>query len=102
MIKEDYGITRKPITTRNPESNAIIERVHHVVGKILRTFEFQDNYLDEENPWKGILSATTFAVRSTYHMTLQKTPGQLVFGRDMILTSITLPTGNTYEHVNKP
>ena len=25
-----------------------------------------------------------FAVHSTYHTTLQKTPGQLVFGRDMI------------------
>jgi hypothetical protein len=84
MIKEDYGITRKPITTRNPQANAIIERVHQVVGNILRTFELQDNYLDEEDPWKGILSATAFAVRSTYHMTLQKTPGQLVFGRDMI------------------
>ena len=84
MIKEDYGITRKPITTRNPQANAIIERVHQVVGNILRTFELQDNYLDEENPWKGILSATAFAVRSTYHTTLQKTPGQLVFGRDMI------------------
>ena len=43
------------------------------------------NYLDEDNPWKGILSATAFAVRSTYHTTLKKSPGQLVFGRDMIL-----------------
>ena len=32
----------------------------------------------------GVLSAATFAVRVTYHTTLQKTPGQLVFGRDMI------------------
>jgi hypothetical protein len=41
-------------------------------------------YLDEEDPWKGIISATAFAVRATYHTTLQKSPGQLVFGRDMI------------------
>ena len=34
--------------------------------------------------WKGILSATAFAVQSTFHTTLQQTPGQLVFGRDMI------------------
>jgi hypothetical protein len=33
---------------------------------------------------RGILSATAFAVRATYHTTLQKSPGQLVFGRDMI------------------
>ena len=31
-----------------------------------------------------MLAATAFAVRSTYHTTLKKTPGQLVFGRDMI------------------
>ena len=84
MVKNDYGIKTKPITTRNPQANAIVERVHQVIANIIRTFELQDNYLDEDDPWKGILAATAFAVRSTYHTTLQKTPGQLVFGRDMI------------------
>lgn len=84
MLKNDYGIKRKPITVRNPQANAIVERIHQVIGNIIRTFELQDNYLDEDDPWKGILSATAFAVRSTYHTTLQRTPGQLVFGRDMI------------------
>ena len=84
MIKEDYGIKGKPITVRNPQANAIVERVHQVIGNIIRTFELEDNYLDEENPWKGILSATAFAVRSTFHTTLHNSPGQLVFGRDMI------------------
>ena len=49
-----------------------------------RTFELETNYLDQDDPWKGILSATAFVVRSTYHTTLKKTPGQLVSGRDMI------------------
>jgi hypothetical protein len=40
--------------------------------------------LDEDDPWKGILAATAFAIYATYHITLQKSPGQLVFGRDMI------------------
>jgi hypothetical protein len=81
---DDYGIHKKPITTRNPQANAIVERVHQVIGNIVRTFELQDNSLDEDDPWKGILSATAFAVRATYHTTLQKSPRQLVFGRDMI------------------
>lgn len=85
MIKEDYGIKAKPITVRNPQANAIVERVHQVIGNIIRTFELENNYIDEDDPWKGILSATAFAIRSTYHTTLQSTPGQLVFGRDMIL-----------------
>jgi transposase InsO family protein len=84
MIKNDYGVKAKPITVRNPQANAIVERVHQVIGNIIRTFELEYNYLDEEDPWKGILSATAFAVRSTFHTTLQNSPGQLVFGRDMI------------------
>jgi hypothetical protein len=61
-----------------------VERVHQVIGNIIRTFELESNYLDEEDPWKGILSVTAFAVRSTFHTTLRNTPGQIVFGRDMI------------------
>ena len=41
--------------------------------------------MDEEDPWTGILSAVMFALRSTYHTTLEATPMQLVFGRDAIL-----------------
>jgi hypothetical protein len=33
----------------------------------------------------GILVAIAFALRSMYHTTLQATPGQLIFGRDMVL-----------------
>ena len=84
MIEEDYAVKAKPITVRNPQANAIVERVHQVIGNIIRTFELESNYLDEDDPWKGILSATAFAVRSTFHTTLRNTPGQLVFGRDMI------------------
>jgi len=29
---DDYGIKRKPITVRNPQANAIVERVHQVIG----------------------------------------------------------------------
>jgi hypothetical protein len=42
-------------------------------------------YYDPDDPWGGILVAVAFALRSTYHMTLQATPGQLIFGRDMVL-----------------
>ena len=61
-----------------------MEQVHHVIGSMIRTFELENNYLDETDPWAGISVATAFAVRSTYHTTLQASPGQLVFGRDMI------------------
>ena len=80
---QDYGVKKKPITVRNPQANAVVERIHQTIANIIRTFELQNGWLDEKEPWKGILSATAFAVRSTFHSTLQKTPGQLVFGRDL-------------------
>jgi hypothetical protein len=84
MVREDYGLKIKPITTRNPQANAIIERVHQTMGSIIRSFDVQ--HMDEKDPWSGILAATMFAVRATYHITtLQATPMQLVFGCDAIL-----------------
>jgi hypothetical protein len=84
MIKNDYGIKGKPITVRNPQANAIVERVYQAIWNIIQTFELESNYLNEDDPWKGILSATAFAVRSTFHTSLQSNPGPIVFGRDMI------------------
>ena len=42
-------------------------------------------YADEDDPWKVILSAETFYIHSIFHTTNRKSPGQLVFERDMIV-----------------
>jgi hypothetical protein len=60
-----------------------VARVHKVIGNIIQTFELKSNYLDEDDPWKRIPSASAFAVRSIFHTNLQITTGQLVFGRDI-------------------
>jgi hypothetical protein len=39
----DYGVKKKPITTRNPQANAIVERVHQTISNIIRTFELHAN-----------------------------------------------------------
>ena len=82
--QNEYGIKTKPSLTKNPQSNAIIERIHQVISNMIKTFELENIPLDPKDPWSGILAATAYAVRSTYHTTLQATPGQLVYGRDMI------------------
>ena len=84
MIQKDYGIKRKPITTRNPQANAILERIHQTIGNMIRALQVQEAEVDEEDPWTGILSAIAFATRATIHTTLQATPAQLVFGRDAV------------------
>ena len=65
-----------------------MEWVHQVIGNIIRTFELENNYLDTNDPWKGILSAMAFAVCSTFHTTLKQSPGQVIIGRDMMLNII--------------
>ena len=82
---DNYGLIKKPSTTYNPQSNGIVERVHAVLNDMLRTFELEERELDDSDPWSEFLSAAAFAIRATYHTTLQATPAQLVFGRDMIL-----------------
>ena len=84
-LKQDYGITCKPITTRNPQANAILERAHHKIGNILRTFQVNDTEVKTKDPWSGIFSAVIFAMSSTVHTPMQATPMQLVFGRAEIM-----------------
>ena len=96
MVKNDYGLKLKPITTRNPQANAIIERVHQTIGNIIRTFNVPA--MDSNDPWTGMLAATMFAARATCHTTLQALPMQLVFGRDAIL-NITHITD--WEHIRQ-
>ena len=70
MCQNDYGLKRKPITTRNPQSNASIKRIHQTIGNIIRTFDVSN--IVNNDPWSGTLAATMFADRVTYHTTLQQ------------------------------
>ena len=82
MCRNKYGLNRKPIITRNPQPNAIIEQIHQTIGNIIRTFDVSN--IVNNDPWYGIISATIFAVRENYHTTLQASPMQIVFFRDVI------------------
>jgi hypothetical protein len=84
-LEEEYGVTVNKITTRNPQANAIIERIHQTIGNMIRTFMVDERDFDDVNTIPGLLSAVAFAVRATVHTTLNATPSQLVFGRDAIL-----------------
>ena len=83
MCQNEYGIKRKPITTRNPQSNTIIKKIHQTIGNTILTFDVSN--IVNNSPWSGILAATMFAVRVTYHTTLQASPMQIVFGQDAVL-----------------
>ena len=84
MIEQDYGIKTKPCTVWNPQANSILVLIHQVLSECIKIYELEKYYLDEQDPWAGILSAAAFAICSTYHTTLKVMPGQLVFGQEMI------------------
>ena len=77
MIENDYQITKRPATTRNPQSNSIIERVHQTIGDMLRTFELPKSEIEGSMALKGIFSVLMFAVHSTYHTMLKLCPCNL-------------------------
>jgi transposase InsO family protein len=93
----NYGIKAKPTTSYNPQANSMVERVHQVLGNMLRTQRIDDTLSDNKS-WENFLSAAAWAIRSTYHTTLDATPGQLVFGRDMLLN---IAFKANWEHIRK-
>ena len=66
-------------------SNAILERIHEVLGNLVQTCNITEIYVDKDDPWSGILAAASFAIISTTNRLKGYSPFQLVFGRDMIL-----------------
>ena len=88
QVLQRNSIHARSTTVKNPQANAICERMHHTVGNTLRT-------LATLNPPAGINSATRlvdtalatcmFATRATVHGALKTTPGSIAFHRDMIL-----------------
>ena len=72
-----------PITAKNPRANAIVERMHRVLGDMLRVQLVSRH--PKENPVQDLTSAAAYALRATVHGVTQFTPSQLVFSKDMIL-----------------
>ena len=83
-ISTDYGVQVKNTTVKNPQANGVLERVHLVICNMLRAKNLAELEIPKDDPWTAILASVAYAVRSTYHTTLQATPAQLIFGRDMI------------------
>ena len=50
-------------------------------------FALQNNYLNEDDPWAGIITANDVDVQNLYHTKLQSMTIQLVFGCNMIINT---------------
>jgi hypothetical protein len=81
---ESYGIKRKPTSVKNPQANAILERLHQVLTTMLRTAEIDMANTVAPSDIDAFLTNAAWAIRSTYHTVLKASPGAAIFGRDML------------------
>ena len=87
-VLERHNIHGSPCTAKNPQANAVCERMHQAIGNSLRVLTTlrPPNGLQTANQLMDTAIANAvFAHRSTYSSAIQTTPGGLAFGRDMIL-----------------
>jgi hypothetical protein len=69
---------------KNPRANGILERVHQVLGQMLRTAELDMADSVTPNDVNVFLDNAAWATRSTYYTVLKASPGAAIFGRDML------------------
>ena len=81
---KEYGVKPKPTTIKNPQANAILEQIHHVVITMIRTSEIDMADSVRPSDIDMILTNVSWAIRSTYHTVLKASPGAAIFGRDML------------------
>ena len=74
----NYGLKHKSTTEKNPQGNSILETIHQVVANMLRSFDLDNQELDEHDPFGEYLAQVAWAICCTYHTALEATPGQLV------------------------
>jgi hypothetical protein len=83
-IHDSYGIKRKPTTIKNPQANAICERVHQVLGTMMHTSELDMADSVEPDDIDTFIDNAAWAICSTYHTVLKASPGAAIFGRDIL------------------
>jgi hypothetical protein len=89
IIQDDNGVKLVPTTVKNPQANAICERVHQTIGNTLRTMLLvnpPNDILDANDLIDSVLATAMHATRASAHRSLMnRTPGALAFHRDMML-----------------
>jgi hypothetical protein len=81
-----YGIKRMPTSVKNPQANAIMERIYAVLRNMLRTSELNMVKTVKPSDIDVFLSDAAWVVCSTYHtvLKLKASPGTAIFGQDML------------------
>ena len=96
-FKQDFTplptkINIKPVLTpiKNPQANAMVERVHKLILNMFVTKDIGNKVFDHIDPLGETLAYIAWAIRASYHRTIMDTTGQAVFGRDMLFNLVSI------------
>ncbi len=79
-----YGVKRKPTSIKNPQANAILERMHAVFTNMLCTAKLDMAKSVNASDIDIFIADAAWAICSTHHTVLKASPGAAIFGRDML------------------
>ena len=83
------GIVHVKTTVKNPQSNAVCERMHATMGSMLRTItnsaEAPTSIEEAEHAVDNALYSCIHALRCSINQAMRTSPGALVFNRDMMI-----------------
>jgi hypothetical protein len=101
-LRKTYGIKRKLTSIKNPQVNAILERIHAVFTNMLRTAKLDMAELVNASDINIFLADSAWAIRSTHHTVLKASPGAAIFGHDMLFDILFIADWKTIgEHRQK-
>ena len=81
---ESFQLKHKPTTIKNPQANAILERIHQVVTNMMRTSSLDMQETCTPNMIDDFIVNVGWAICSTHHTALGSTPGAAIFNQDML------------------
>ena len=73
---------------KNPQSNAICERIHQTVANVLRIYMQTttiETYENAKQVMNNALATAMHATRCAVNHTMKNSPGEIVFSRDMFV-----------------
>ncbi len=71
-----------------------MERLHQVLGQMLRTSELDMAKIITPDDVDVFLDNGAWAIRSTYHTVLKASPGAVIFGHDMLFNILFIADWN--------
>ena len=82
----------KPVLTsvKKPQYNAPVERVHKVMLNMLITKDIDNKVFEYIYQWGETLEYIVWNISASYHRNIMDTPGQAVFGRDMLFNLVSV------------